>query len=253
MATAEELTDPYLSTYTPVPKAAPGVCHVCHSATNPGWNDCMSCERTVRGVSRPTRLVVPISLTKVPTSVSGDDGGQFHDVLRIYKYGHNADVRSRMELQVSAVLTRFLRAHTTCIVEAAGEAWDYITVTPSTRNRTGPHPLELAIQRSADLAKQYRTVLQPGAQPIAGRESRDDGFVPTADVSGGRFLIVDDTFTSGARTQSAASALQLAGARVVAILPIGRVVDPAFSDAAGELWRQARATRFDFGVCCLDH
>jgi orotate phosphoribosyltransferase len=63
----------------------------------------------------------------------------------------------------------------------------------------------------------------------------DDGFAPTTSVSGDRILIVGDTFTSGARTQSAASALQLAGARVVAILPIGRVVDPEFSDAAAEL------------------
>jgi hypothetical protein len=41
------LTDPYLGTFTPVPPAADGICDVCHSAPNPGWPRCLSCERTI--------------------------------------------------------------------------------------------------------------------------------------------------------------------------------------------------------------
>ena len=56
------LTDPYLGTFTPVPPAADGVCDVCHSAPNPGWPRCLSCERTIGQVSRPLTRVVPITL-----------------------------------------------------------------------------------------------------------------------------------------------------------------------------------------------
>jgi predicted amidophosphoribosyltransferase len=40
-----------------------------------------------------------------------------------------------------------------------------------------------------------------------------------------RILLVDDTFTSGATFQSAASALALGGADVIAGVVIGRVID----------------------------
>jgi orotate phosphoribosyltransferase len=72
------------------------------------------------------------------------------------------------------------------------------------------------------------------------------------DVEGASILLVDDTFTSGARAQSAASALQLAGADVVAILTIGRYIKPEFSDEAREMFDDARATLFSFDTCCLE-
>jgi hypothetical protein len=64
-------------------------------------------------------------------------------------------------------------------------------------------------------------------------------------------LLVDDTFTSGARGQSAASALQLAGAHVVAMVPVGRYIRPDFSPMTQTFWDDARRTRFDFESCCL--
>jgi hypothetical protein len=54
-------------------------------------------------------------------------------------------------------------------------------------------------------------------------------FVVPADdrvaIAGARVLLLDDTYVSGARSQSAAAALQLAGARPV-IAPLGRVLRP---------------------------
>ncbi|HEY8200014.1 MAG TPA: hypothetical protein VII47_01535 [Actinomycetota bacterium] len=70
-------------------------------------------------------------------------------------------------------------------------------------------------------------------------------------VSGTRVLL-DDTFTSGARAQSAASSLHLAGAHVIAMVPIGRVINPGFSDEAATLLRRAREAPFDFNACCLE-
>ncbi len=67
-----------------------------------------------------------------------------------------------------------------------------------------------------------------------------------------RVLVIDDTFTSGSRSQSAASALQLAGASVVAVVPIGRYINPDFNERTGEYWNRQRGVGFDFDACCLE-
>jgi hypothetical protein len=46
-------------------------------------------------------------------------------------------------------------------------------------------------------------------------------------VSGARVLLLDDTYVSGSRAQSAAATLRRAGARSVLIVPLGRVIRPA--------------------------
>jgi orotate phosphoribosyltransferase len=46
-------------------------------------------------------------------------------------------------------------------------------------------------------------------------------------VAGGDVLVVDDTWVSGGSAQSTAAALKLAGARRVAVVVLGRHVNPA--------------------------
>jgi orotate phosphoribosyltransferase len=46
-------------------------------------------------------------------------------------------------------------------------------------------------------------------------------------VAGAGVLLIDDTWVSGASAQSAAAALKAAGARRVALVVLGRHVDPA--------------------------
>jgi predicted amidophosphoribosyltransferase len=243
--TAIEITDPHLRTYTRVLPIGPGVCDVCHGVPGPGWERCWSCAQTIRQVSRPIELVVPISLTELL--------GQLHHVLRSYKReDYPLSVRDRFRLQVSALLARFLWQHGDCIRAAAGEDWDCITIVPSSQGRSGVHPLEEAIRMFPFLADQYRRLLGTGTAKAVHNRASDKAFRVTEDVTGTRVLLVDDTFTSGARAQSAASALQLAGARVVAMVPIGRVIKPDFSTEAAALLTRARAHAFDFAICCLE-
>ncbi len=49
-------------------------------------------------------------------------------------------------------------------------------------------------------------------------------WLPTVNRS--RVLLLDDTYVSGARAQSAAAALRLSGARAALIVPLGRVLRP---------------------------
>ncbi len=53
----------------------------------------------------------------------------------------------------------------------------------------------------------------------------------SATVRGRRALLLDDTYVSGARAQSAAAALRRAGARSVVIVVVGRVLRPDRSPA----------------------
>lgn len=47
-----------------------------------------------------------------------------------------------------------------------------------------------------------------------------------ASIRGARIILLDDTYVSGARAQSAAAALRHAGARSAVIIPVGRVLRP---------------------------
>jgi orotate phosphoribosyltransferase len=96
-------------------------------------------------------------------------------------------------------------------------------------------------------------LLEPDQPATISRvRASDRGFRAVGDVGGLRVVLIDDTFTSGATFQSAASTLSRAGARVVAGVVIGRVINPDFDDESRELWERQRGERFDFDVCCLE-
>jgi len=242
--TLDQLTDPYRYIYTQVPPVGPGVCDVCHGAPGTGWSTCYSCSQSISQVSAPARLVVPISLYRIPS--------QLHHVLRNYKDGRDPVTRVVFQFQIAALLARFLNDHGDCIRTAADTEWDVITTIPSSGDRAGPHPLESTLRKSRTLVRQLDSLLVPGPVKAGHNRASDRGFTVTSTVQDRSVLLVDDTFTTGARAQSAASALQQAGARVVAIVPVGRVINPDFSQETEALWDRATRQLFDFGRCCLE-
>ena len=245
MPSVEEFTDPYLAAYTPPPPAGEGVCEVCHGAPFAGHARCWSCEQTTGNVSHPLELVVPISLYKL--------SGQLHSVLYGYKRSSVRAVRRKHRLQVAATLHRFVREHGDHVREAAGADWDTVTIVPSKSPERQPHALERVVKLGRVLSAQYWPLLEPWQPDEIGRaRSSDLGYRTTADVDGLSVLLVDDTFTSGATFQSAASVLAREGAQVVAGIVIGRVIHPEFSAEAAALWERQEKLRFDFGVCCLE-
>jgi predicted amidophosphoribosyltransferase len=246
--TVEQYTDPYIRTYTPVPRVTAGVCEVCHSWTRTrvgGSREamCSSCAQTVSQVSAHVRLVVPFSLDVV--------GEQFHTVLWGYKYSQSESARARLRMQVAAIVARFLRDHGDCVRNAAGRDWTVMTIVPSSGARAGTHPLEVAVRMARAHGPLYRRLLERTAVPLERLHADEGAYRVTQDVEGMSVLLLDDTFTTGTRIQSAASALALAGAHVVAAITVGRVVRPDFSPEARALWDQQRATPFDFGTCCV--
>jgi len=244
MATADDFTDPYLHTYAPVPAAGPGVCGVCHSGPPAGQAVCHSCAVVMQQVSYPTPDIVPISLYTLDS--------QFWHVLRYYKDGAGR-ATTLHALQVAAVLARFAARHLRCVAGRLGGDPAVVTSVPSTRPepRCGRHPLETAIARVGALAPRYAPLLRRGPASADHNLADDDAFTPLRRLDGERVLVVDDTLTSGARLQSAASALRRGGASAVAAVVVGRVIYPDWNENCRRIWARSRATPFTFDECCL--
>ncbi|TCJ31372.1 hypothetical protein E0504_48845 [Parafrankia sp. BMG5.11] len=78
-----------------------------------------------------------------------------------------------------------------------------------------------------------------------------DRFTVVRPVTAASVLVIDDTWTSGARAQSAAAALKLAGASKVGFVGVGRWFNADFADNAKWLIRRRR-TRWNWDRCCLE-
>jgi hypothetical protein len=98
-----------------------------------------------------------------------------------------------------------------------------LAVVPTGCGRPGPHPLVRLCSPYLRLPL-TRLVIRPGYQ---GRDLDVNRFVTDETAAGASVLLVDDTWVSGASAQSAAATLKLAGASHVAIVVLGRQVDPA--------------------------
>lgn len=242
MASAEQYTDPYLLALTQVPVAGPGVCRVCYSGTGTGYSSCNSCYVTMGQVSHPTTKVVPISLYTLSS--------QYWNILRYYKDGSQTQ-RATFGIVLAATIARFTALHWACMSRMLGGEPDAVTIVPSTRGRSGGHPLAAVVKRVSRLRSLYEPTLVRGPGGIAHRKASDDCFIVTADVNGRRILVIEDTFTTGARTQSAGSALQLAGAASVGVVTAGRVINPDWNENCQQIWQAARASPFTFEVCVL--
>lgn len=242
MATVREIAEPLAAISTAVPYRGDGVCSWCHGHPNGDFTLCYSCALTRAQVSHPCELVVPVSLYAIPS--------QLHFVLRHYKSGIYPGRQSVLALRTASMVCHFLRRHHGCIASAAGTDWERLTVVPSTSSE-GEHPLATALRRVPSVFETYEPLLVRGDAPIGHNQADDDGYRALRRLDGDRVLLVDDTFTSGARAQSAASALRLAGARVVAIVPIGRVVNPKWGDNQA-WWDDQHDVVFTFSTCCLE-
>lgn len=104
-----------------------------------------------------------------------------------------------------------------------------VAVVPSGQGRRGAHPL-VSIVRSCVNLPLIRLSIVPGVIHIRGVDT--DWLRVTGPVVGADVLVVDDTWVSGGSAQSAAAALKLAGARHVAIVVLGRHVNPAHPSSA---------------------
>ena len=148
---------------------------------------------------------------------------------------------------VLALLLAFLTDHGPCVWQRAGmPPPDRLAVVPTGAGRPGPHPLLRLVSPYLRLPG-CSLALRPGRQ---GRDLDLDRFQVLARPAGASVLLLDDTWVSGASAQSAAAALKLAGARHVAVVVLGRHVNP--DDAASApLLAGLAAARYDPSACAV--
>jgi hypothetical protein len=207
-------------------QAGPPTCRTCRGPVQAGFARCYQCDlaRSQAG-GLLADVVAPIGYAV--------KGGQLAADLWHYKSGRDSAAAARQRLR--EMLSAFLRDHAGGVWQAAGMADGpaVAAIVPSGQGRPGAHPLLGVVQSCVDLPL-ARLVVDP-RRAARGRGVslgwlRIHGLVTGADV-----LLVDDTWVSGGSAQSAAAALKLAGARRVALVVLGRQVDPADPRSAGLL------------------
>jgi len=220
------------------PDPPTAACIVCRGPARSGYARCYQCEaHEMLGHGLLADAVVPISYAV--------KGTPFAEDLWRYKSSQGLGTSARGTLH--ALLLAFLGDHAGCVWRraaipepgrpaampgpdrlAAMPGPDRLAVVPSGVGRPGSHPLLALASPSLGLPL-WPLAIRPGRQ---GRELDVDRFQAGPGPRGCAVLLLDDTWVSGASAQSAAAALKLAGAGRVALVVLGRHVNPADPRAA---------------------
>jgi hypothetical protein len=221
----------------PHPLAAP-VCGVCRGPVRSGFARCYQCERQDRlGRGLLADAVVPISYALKGTAFADD----------LWRYKSKVAPAASARASVLALLLAFLADHGACVWrQAAMPPPSRLAVVPTGCGRPGPHPLLQLVSPCLRLPG-CALALRPGRQ---GRDLDPDRFQAAGVAAGASVLLIDDTWVSGASAQSAAVALKRAGARHVAVVVMGRHVNPG-DPWAGPLVAGLAPARYDPWSCAL--
>lgn len=193
-------------------------CRICRGPVLPGYALCYQCDQA----SRVAGGLLADAVAPIAYAVKGSELARD---LWLYKSDRpGADESAR---RLREMLSAFLDEHGASVWRAAGmtEGPGVVAVVPSGQGRPGDHPL-LDIAGPATGLPAVRLSVRPGFA-AHGRHVSTGWLRVDGRVSGGDILLVDDSWVSGASAQSAAAALKLAGAARVAIVVIGRHIDPA--------------------------
>ncbi len=209
------------------------ICKVCDGPAQPGFGLCFCCSTLVGQLQMPLAPVTAVTSYRV--------GDKMHRLLRGYKDGSSADARSAYQAGLTAILRRWLGDHRGRLLNRTGGPWDLTVGVPSSHRPIGT-PVDTLIPAVPDLARTHRRLLVRGTEPTDHLVASRLGFAVAPDLEVGhrgrklRALVVDDSFTTGARAQSAVAALRLAGIRVAGVLVVGRVVAPETASWQSAYW-----------------
>ena len=198
-------------------------CAVCGGPLHAGFTHCYCCITVVRQLGQPLAPVVAVAEYRV--------GDRMHRRLRGYKDAPVSEVRRERVEALAGMAERWLLGHCDRLAERFGGAWDAVATVPSSC-RPGSSPVDAVVRRVPSLEGCRVPMLERGPGRLDHLEASPRGFVlrPGVDrawLAGRRVLVVDDTFSTGARAQSAVAAIRSGGATVVGILVLGRVMPRA--------------------------
>ena len=194
------------------------ICHVCGLAASGRFALCFCCDTLVRQLRLPLVPVVAMASCRV--------GDALHLCLRGYKDAPVDEVRRRHRDRLARSAERWLADHGAEAAHRFGSSWDVVVTVPSSRRPSGA-PVDSVVSRVRPLADRSIPALVRGPRPTGHLRADRAGFALAPGCPIGptdRIVVVDDTLVTGARPQSAAAVLRLAGLRVVGILCLGQMV-----------------------------
>jgi len=221
----------------PIPANGDDVCPSCRSWRHARFDYCSNCLEILGTLSRPCGAIIPITMYSKPSLL--------RDIVTFYKPG-NDRYEPKYEDYVSAILYRFLTVNHRRIVTIVGD-YDTVTWVPSSHSPKN-HPFFRILQMYDGFDGPVVETLERGPGQLGKRVMSDDAFAVTHDVKGKKILLLDDVFTTGAHLQSAASALQLAGATVRSAVVFARRINPDFNLASQALWDRQQAIPYNFNT-----
>jgi predicted amidophosphoribosyltransferase len=241
--TVEEASGAYLRAMRNVPPVAPGICEICKTFIDESFTTCYAC------LSQPNRLDVVVPITY------SEHLGQMHTALRYYKDGV-PDVQRYVMPRLAAILWRFLEEHEPCVARAAGvRRFTVVTTVPSSapdRDEMRKN-LRTIVGWCDPIKNRYRRVLRATGDAPPGRAYDERRYVASERADDESVLLIDDTWTTGGHAQSAAHALGRAGASDVALVVIGRHLNPEWEVAgktSADLFEELPKP-FDWATCAV--
>jgi hypothetical protein len=208
------------------------VCPICEGPRQTRFGVCYCCELLARQLRVP---LVPI--VAVANYRSGDG---LHRRLRGYKDAPVAEARGACTTELASLVDTWMLAQGTRLREHFGSSWDVVATVPSSHRPAGA-PVDAVVARVPQLDRLRRPLLLRGPESTDHLVAARRGFALRPGVDRGwlrnqRVLVVDDSVITGARAQSAATALRLDGVRVVGVVAIGRMVTPGSGGPKLAFW-----------------
>lgn len=246
--TVEDVSAPLEYYLIQVPPAGDTVCSVCHGPVYDGYRVCYQCNDAL-SVFGALRLDAVTFVSLAPR------GEQMATDLITYKHANvPSHLQEQRKMGLAATLWRWLEIHEQCLLNAARSlGFDLVTTVPSTTGRTNEHPLSDVVGKIVvGTDERVQQTLAVNRDNLGPREFSRDRFVAMHEVNGQDVLVIDDTWTTGAKLQAASAALKQAGARRVGGVAIGRWFSrPDYRNNAAWL-AEVKRVPWSWSTCCLN-
>jgi phosphoribosylpyrophosphate synthetase len=216
-------------------------CTVCTTPIESEYTHCIACNQR-RWTSGVADLVVPLAYCI--------EGQQSYMVFRGYKDHVNEPVRAKQMWIVERLLFLGLVNHKRCIDLQVGAGVDAYVAIPSLSGRQNPHPF---VQKTTELGLTRDSLrLIADADATSARIVSANQFLvfpEDADLTGKHVLILDDTWTQGSRTQSAALRLRQHGAKYVSVMVMSRYLRPSWPPTGAFVRGRLQNRDYDEKIC----
>jgi hypothetical protein len=218
------------------PRHGPDVCVNCFNLTR-GFSKCFACSHLERHLD----TMVPISY-----SVGHE---YLHHILADYKRAPRVGHAEAAAERVAAILSMFLETHEKCVARAAGaERFGLVATVPSSNpQRDEHHPLRRIVGDIPQTSGRHERLLRRTFCQAEPRTFDSRRYRAVRRLDGESVLLIDDTWTTGASTQSAAAALKAAGAATVGAVVVGRHLNREWHENDVHL----DALPFDWSRCAI--